>query len=204
MLIITLKIIAIIIVVVILISLLSLLEHHRKRARMEAIWLSRAEKGDAYAQEELGDFYKFSKLNMYLGIYNKEAFKWYTKAIEQYTKAAEQGDKNAQHSLGRMYDRGKGCKKNPVEAIKWYKKAAEQGHAMSMFCLGIIYEYGSIEANFKEDYAEAIKWYTKAAEAGDYCVYEYSLGKMYEKGLGTPQNLEEAKKWYEKAAARRL
>ncbi|KAF9155886.1 copper transport protein ctr1 [Actinomortierella ambigua] len=45
-----------------------------------------------------------------------------------YSRGAEQGYAAAQHSLGRMYERGLGVSQDARKAIEWYSKAAARGH----------------------------------------------------------------------------
>lgn len=47
---------------------------------------------------------------------------------------------------------------------------------------------------------EAYLWARKAAEKG-LAKAEYALGYFTEVGIGVPQNLDEAKRWYYKAAS---
>ena len=50
------------------------------------------------------------------------------------------------------------------------------------------------------DYPRAFAAYKVSAEGGDDTSL-YMLGYMYEHGLGVPQDLKQARAWYEKAAA---
>ncbi|OQY56398.1 MAG: hypothetical protein DRR08_31480 [Candidatus Parabeggiatoa sp. nov. 2] len=52
-----------------------------------------------------------------------------TKASRWIRKAATQGDSEAQYTLGLMYLKGEGVKKNVRLAKKWFRQAAAQGHA---------------------------------------------------------------------------
>jgi hypothetical protein len=54
-----------------------------------------------------------------------------TKAAKWVRKAANQGDKEAQNTLGLMYLKGEGVKKNLRLAKTWFKKAAALGHAQA-------------------------------------------------------------------------
>jgi TPR repeat protein len=45
-----------------------------------------------------------------------------------------------------------------------------------------------------------MRWYRKAAEQ-DLPIAERAIGALYVNGLGVPQDLAEARKWLEKAAA---
>jgi uncharacterized protein len=49
------------------------------------------------------------------------------------------------------------------------------------------------------EYAEALKWFNKAAEQEDSDA-QFSLGYMYEHGLGVTQDYAEAARWYGKGA----
>ena len=55
------------------------------------------------------------------------------------------------------------------------------------------------EAYERGDYTTAITSYTKAAEQGD-ATAQVSLGLLYDKGEGTPQDYKQALHWYTKAA----
>ncbi len=67
---------------------------------------------------------------------NKEYIMSY---INNIIKIAEQGDKEVQHNLGVMYEKGEGVEQDFSEAFKWYKKSAEQGFYMAQNHLGYIY-----------------------------------------------------------------
>ena len=55
---------------------------------------------------------------------------------------AEQGDAKAQFTLGMMYEKGQGTRRNCQTAMKYYRQAAEQGYAGSQNKLGLLYEKG--------------------------------------------------------------
>ena len=82
-------------------------------------WKPLAEKGDMYAQSNLGLMY-----------YNGDGVPQdYREAVKWYRLAAEQGDAKAQYNLGLMYENGYGVPQDYKEAVKWYRLAAEQGNA---------------------------------------------------------------------------
>jgi TPR repeat protein len=112
-----------------------------------------AEKGDAKAQNDLGNWYSWGT---YWGVQNN-----YQKSVNWYRKAAEQGLAEAQYNLAGMYLEGQGVLKNNQEAIKWYRKAAEQGFIGAQFAVGAMYEDGQ---GVQQNYEEAAKWYRKVAE----------------------------------------
>ncbi len=114
-------------------------------------------------------------------------------AIHWIRKAAEQGYANAQDILASMYEEGRGVDKNIDEALSWYLKAAEQNKPFAWICLGRIYKF------HKNDYNQALYCYRRAAELGNSCGQLY-LGDMYEEGRGVNKDIEEAVRWYRKAA----
>jgi len=93
---------------------------------------SKAEKGDADAQFNLGVFYVSGR-----GVAKDEV-----EAVKWYRKAADQGLPSAQFKLGVCYENGKGVPKDEVQAISWYRKAADQGLGPAQFKLGVCYEKG--------------------------------------------------------------
>jgi len=113
---------------------------------------TRAEKGDAQAQFQLGRMHE-------LGI---DVVPNPVKAVKWYRKAAEQGLAQAQYNLGRMYYAGDGVAQNSKQAVEWLLKAAIQNYDLASNRLGVMYERGE---GVIQDYAEAYKWYTRAAEA---------------------------------------
>lgn len=78
-----------------------------------------AEKGDAFAQNELGWMYAEGKV-----VPKNEAA-----AIQWFRKAADQGFSEAQFSLGEICFLGFGVEKDYKTAREWYKLAASQGHS---------------------------------------------------------------------------
>lgn len=81
--------------------------------------LSPAERGEAYAQFNLGLVYYRGGLHIQ---------KNYAEAVKWTRRAAEQGFSRAQNNLGVMYEYGEGVAQDTVEAYKWYTLAAAQDH----------------------------------------------------------------------------
>lgn len=136
--------------------------------------------------------------------------------IEPYSpelvKKAEAGDAIAQRSLGRYYENGNGVKINKEECLVWYTKSAEQGNADAQYDL---HNYYSIKANeyirttdnlprIEEARKIADEWCLKAANGGNrYAQLQLGSNYLYNsrsKGAARIEELEEAKKWYTKAA----
>jgi TPR repeat protein len=61
-----------------------------------------------------------------------------TKASQWIRKAATQGDSEAQKTLGIMYLKGEGVKRNLSIAKKWFKKAAALGNVQAQSYLNTI------------------------------------------------------------------
>jgi hypothetical protein len=109
-----------------------------------------AERGEAQAQDRLGDSYE--------GRFN------YSAAAEWFRKAAEQGVPHAQWRLGKMLLDGRPkfaegsvpVPKAADEGLKWIFLAANQGLNGAQCDLGYFYEKGY---GVKQDYVEAYKWY---------------------------------------------
>ncbi|MDB5438485.1 MAG: sel1 repeat family protein [Caulobacteraceae bacterium] len=106
---------------------------------------SRAARGDAAAENELGVSYECGK-----GVQRDDAL-----ALKWYGRAADQGVAVAQNNMGRMYARGQGVRRDYVEAMKWFQKAAAQGNAEAMNNVGRLYGEGK---GVSKDRIEALKW----------------------------------------------
>ena len=113
---------------------------------------TKAEKGDAQSQYELGNAFYIGSLGIAKD--QVEATKWYR-------RAAEQDLPEAQHNLGVSYAGGQGVAKDEAEAVKWFRKAAEQNLPEAQFNVGIYYHEGR---GVTRDDREAVKWFRKAAE----------------------------------------
>ena len=85
-------------------------------------------------------------------------------ALKWYHKASEQGDLDAQSSLGFMYAKGRGVRKDVSMAAKWYRKAAERGHAQAQSGLARMYAMGE---GVPKDCVEAHKWFSLAASRAE-------------------------------------
>jgi len=72
---------------------------------------------------------------------------------------------------------------------------AEQGDPYSQWKLGTIYQLNNQDSDAARDLQLALKWFTLAAQQGLSQAQE-SLGSMYERGEGVPQDTETALKWY--------
>ena len=90
------------------------------------------------------------------------------------------------------------CPVDPRQSIAWYSKAAVQEEHQSELALSGWYLTGS-EGVLQQSDTEAYLWARKAAQAG-LAKAEYAMGYFTEVGIGAPANLEDAKRWYWRAA----
>ncbi len=118
-----------------------------------------------------------------------------------FMQAANLGYKFSQFRLGCAYEYGlKGCPIDPRQSIAWYSKAAVQEEHQSELALSGWYLTGSEGVLLQSD-TEAYLWARKAAQAG-LAKAEYAIGYFTEVGIGVPANLEDAKRWYWRAACK--
>ena len=75
--------------------------------------------------------------------------------------------------------------------------AAQQGDLQALYRLSLLM---STTAKFDEDRKSALALLKSAAGRG-VAPAQFALGRLYEKGNGVTANLEEAMRWYERAAA---
>lgn len=98
------------------------------------------------------------------------------------------------------------CEPDEEAAYEIMKEEAEQRNAYAMADMGKMYAQGIfVEA----DKATAQEWYEKSLRAmlmvediKENTYLEYRIGKMYQYGLGTGENLPEAAKWFGMAASK--
>jgi len=125
-------------------------------------WESKAQAGDALAQNVVGMAYKYG-----IGTEQNHAV-----SLAWFSKAAEQGDADAQFNLGRIYGKAIGtyavmraAPQDDVEAVKWYRRSAEQDYRPAQFNLAVIYAEGSRDV--PRDDVLAYFWMSLAASGGD-------------------------------------
>ncbi|KAI9670933.1 MAG: hypothetical protein M1817_003818 [Caeruleum heppii] len=171
-----------------------------KNPREAVTWLKRAaERADAenpHALHELGLLYEKAT-----GSDSIIQDQQYSKQL--FLQAADLGYKFSQYRLGSAFEYGlMGCPIDPRQSIAWYSKAAQQGEHQSELALSGWYLTGS-EGVLQQSDTEAYLWARKAAQAG-LAKAEYAMGYFTEVGIGAPANLEDAKRWYWRAAAQNM
>jgi TPR repeat protein len=164
----------------------------------EAIgWLKRAaERADAenpHALHELGLLFEAPQ-SAESSVVRDEAY-----SFSLFQQAANLGYKYSQYRLGCAYEYGLfGCPVDPRQSIMWYSRAAAQEEHQSELSLSGWYLTG-MEGVLQQSDTEAYLWARKAAMAG-LAKAEYAMGYFTEVGIGSPANLEDAKRWYWRAA----
>ncbi|KAF8864668.1 hypothetical protein BDZ45DRAFT_737234 [Acephala macrosclerotiorum] len=121
-------------------------------------------------------------------------------SFKLFMQAADLGYKFSQFRLGAAFEYGLfNCPIDPRQSIMWYSRAAAQEEHQSELALSGWYLTGS-EGVLQQSDTEAYLWARKAAMAG-LAKAEYAMGYFTEVGIGAPANLEDAKRWYWRAAA---
>ncbi|KAE9380079.1 hypothetical protein N431DRAFT_324302 [Stipitochalara longipes BDJ] len=169
-----------------------------KNPREAVGWLKRAaERADAenpHALHELGLLYEQPQ-GSDNSVVRDEAY-----SFSLFNQAADLGYKFSQFRLGCAFEYGLfGCTIDPRQSIMWYSRAAAQEEHQSELALSGWYLTGS-EGVLQQSDTEAYLWARKAAMAG-LAKAEYAMGYFTEVGIGSPANLEDAKRWYWRAAA---
>lgn len=86
-------------------------------------------------------------------------------------------------------------KKEYKKTIEMYTISANLGYVLSMRCLANLYSDLSNEHKITVDYEKASHYYKLAADKGDQLSAE-RYANMLVKGLGVPQNKDEALRYY--------
>jgi hypothetical protein len=70
---------------------------------------------------------------------------------------ASKGDPDAQFTLAKNYEAGRGgLKKDYAEAQHWYREAAEQGDPFAQASLALLYRFGK---GVPQDYVQSYMWF---------------------------------------------
>ncbi|MCW8919657.1 MAG: sel1 repeat family protein [Gammaproteobacteria bacterium] len=110
-------------------------------------------------------------------------------------QGAAAGNAYDQLNLGAAYDHGIGVARDIDKALHWYQRAAEQGVAEAQFNLAHLLVTEEIST------VAAAEWMEKAARQG-LLDAEYLMGAIHAEGIGVEVNPQEARRWWQRAAAR--
>lgn len=124
-------------------------------------------------------------------------------ALELFQQAAGMGFKQSQFRLGQAYEYGTlGLPIDNRASISWYSKAAAQGEHQAELALSGWYLTGA-EGILEHNETEAYLWARKAAQAEPPLGKAlFAMGYFNENGIGCPKNVEEARRWYGRAAGK--
>ena len=109
----------------------------------------------------------------------------YAGAMAIWLPLAEDGDAHARFNVGLLHDEGLGVPRNPLEARRWWNMAAEQGLAVADHNIGLLELELAASETDEGDTGRAIHHLKRASDAG-YLASSYTLGKIYELGVGVP------------------
>lgn len=156
----------------------------------------RADRDNPHALHELGLIYESSTGNQ--RIIQDEAY-----ALQLFHQAADLNYKFSQFRLGQAYEYGLlGVPIDARTSIAWYTKAAAQEEHQSELALSGWYLTGTSGILEQSD-TEAYLWARKAACAEPPLPKAlFAMGYFTEVGIGCPRSLEEAKRWYGRAACK--
>ncbi|RYO59861.1 hypothetical protein AA0113_g7305 [Alternaria arborescens] len=155
----------------------------------------RADRDNPHALHELALIYEAQTGNE--RVIRDEAY-----ALSLFHQAADLGYKFSQFRLGQAYEYGLlGCPIDARTSIAWYTKAAAQEEHQSELALSGWYLTGTSGILEQSD-TEAYLWARKAACAEPPLPKAlFAMGYFTEVGIGCPRSLDEAKRWYGRAAA---
>ncbi|ANZ77358.1 BA75_04643T0 [Komagataella pastoris] len=123
----------------------------------------------------------------------------FAKAYNNYLRSAQLGYPKAQTYLGHSFEFGNlGLKKDPKKSIYWYSKAASQGDCQAAIGLSGWYLTG-FSGVLQQSDEQAFLWARKACEES-IPKAQYAMGRFLEYGIGTSVNMDEARRWYQRAA----
>jgi hypothetical protein len=116
------------------------------------------------------------------------------KAAKIWKRAVELGDVDAMVSLGELHQRGSAVKLDKEKAERLFRMAADRGDACAQSILGLL-------LHSEEKHEEAFRYVALAADQGRTSA-ELNLGLCYKAGEGTEVDLDKARYWFERGAAK--
>ncbi|MCR9213549.1 MAG: sel1 repeat family protein [Proteobacteria bacterium] len=116
----------------------------------------------------------------------------FSRAIKVWEPLAEEGHAEAQFNLSIMYEQGRGVDVDETRARYWSDKAVESEYPPALHNRALV-------MLAQKDYGAAIGLLRKSA-SGDFPPSQYSLGKIYQAGIGLEEDPTDAFKYIEMAA----
>lgn len=121
----------------------------------------------------------------------------YAEAHAYYTNASERGHGLAAYELGRLYQYGDGCTADEKKAFQLYQMASDQGIIPAQMRISMCYKDG---IGIPQDQEKALSLVISLADNPENASAMWYAGYFYEHGIGMEKpDLDEAKKWYQKA-----
>ena len=120
-------------------------------------------------------------------------------AFDYFSEAKNDGDIEGIYGVACCYLSGLGVGKNVESGLKLLHSIENNKHCGALFSLGMCYfkAIGTISIN--PDYKKGFEYFRLAAEEGNLFAIRW-VAFCYERGIGAPHSLDEAIKWYLKAA----
>jgi TPR repeat protein len=164
------------------------------------MWLNKAikkaDENHPHALHELGLLYENPPTNP-----ENKVVQDLKASLDLFEQAAKLGFTKSQARLGKAFEKGElGVPMDDRASIHWYTKAAAQGEPEAELALSGWYLTGSRGVLDQSD-AEAYLWARKAAMK-EYAKAEFAMGYYSEVGIGCRADLEDAKRWYGRAACK--
>ncbi len=113
----------------------------------------------------------------------------YEEALAIWLPLANGGDVTAQFNIGVMYANGLGVERNMKSAMDWWRRASDQLHVRASHNLALAMLMGEPQDGPHEDidFTAVLRLLKMASDAG-YPNSEYTLGKLYQEGVGVEKD----------------
>lgn len=122
-----------------------------------------------------------------------------TMAVQMYRKSMDLDDPRGIAGTALMHQLGRGgVTQDLAKARELYERAAARNDNMALNNIAFFYLNGW--AGIQKDPTKALELWTRAADR-DYSRSMFHLGSIYKEGRFVPQDLQLARKWYERAAS---
>ncbi|MCR5297909.1 MAG: T9SS type A sorting domain-containing protein [Paludibacteraceae bacterium] len=152
------------------------------------LFTRQARRGDAVAMTRLAGMYRQG-----LGVEQDNA-----KALALYRNAAKGGYGKAAYNIGVMYKHGEGVEQDFKKAFHQFRKSYKMGDKQKASQMLGYMSYKGLGT--PQSYERALHYFHIGDSLGNPSS-QYFIGLCYMAGNGVPQNIEEGKRWMEKALA---
>ena len=122
----------------------------------------------------------------------------YATAFSTFKKAAASGNAEAMYYVGLCHENGYGTSQDIYEAMEWYVKSADKGNGEACFRVSKAYYDCNVVGCDREKSAKYARMSALAGNARGEEWYAQCLAG----GIGVEKNLDEARRYFEKSAAK--